>query len=153
MRQGEGGKGGRFARAAMAGPAVLGGPLPGHPLVGLALVVLGWTGDWELIDGIPLAMALSPSLAHQVAHRHLSGRLFTIVAGCSQCEALFEIDVEFAEDTVTRPDVIVVCFAPASDRIAPPKAGMLAQGAPPGRPCQAQFILRKPCCAPLSTHL
>ncbi|WP_363183679.1 Uma2 family endonuclease [uncultured Thiocystis sp.] len=33
------------------------------------------------------------------------------------CEALYEIDVEFAEDTVTRPDVIVVCGALEGERI------------------------------------
>lgn len=77
-----------------------------------------WEGDWELIRGIPLAMAPSPGVEHQ----RLSGRLFAQIsqhlANCPRCEALYEIDVEFAEDTVTRPDLIIICFAPEGDRIA-----------------------------------
>jgi len=77
-----------------------------------------WEGDWELIHGVPLAMTPSPGVAHQ----RLSGRLFAQLAqalgDCAGCEALYEIDVEFSEDTVTRPDVIVICFEPHGDRIA-----------------------------------
>ncbi len=77
-----------------------------------------WEGDWELIHGIPLAMTPSPGVTHQ----RLSGRFFAQLAqalgSCTDCEALYEIDVEFSEDTVTRPDVIVICFEPHGDRIA-----------------------------------
>jgi Uma2 family endonuclease len=76
-----------------------------------------WQGDWELIHGCPLAMTPSPSVAHQ----RLSGRLFAqlerALADCPACEALYEIDVEFSEDTVTRPDVVVICFEPDGERI------------------------------------
>ena len=36
---------------------------------------------------------------------------------CQQCEALFEADVEFSDDTVVRPDVLVICFAHEGERI------------------------------------
>ncbi|NBC48804.1 MAG: hypothetical protein GVY22_12600 [Gammaproteobacteria bacterium] len=57
-----------------------------------------WEGDWELIQCIPLAMSPSPGVAHQ----RLSGRLYTQLAAaledCPDCEALFEIDVEFTQN-------------------------------------------------------
>jgi Uma2 family endonuclease len=68
-----------------------------------------WEGDWELIRGVPLAMTPSPDVAHQ----RLGGRLFIQLAealdSCPACEVLYEIDVEFSQDTVTRPDVLVMC--------------------------------------------
>jgi Uma2 family endonuclease len=56
-----------------------------------------WEGDWELIQGIPLAMAPPPGIAHQ----RVSGRLYSHLAaaldGCPDCEVLFEIDAEFSQ--------------------------------------------------------
>ncbi len=76
-----------------------------------------WEGDWELIRGMPVAMAPSPGITHQ----YTSGRLFAqfdrALTNCSQCTVLYEIDVEFATNTVTRPDVIIICFNPEGDRI------------------------------------
>lgn len=76
-----------------------------------------WKGDWELIRGTPLAMSPSPSVGHQ----RIAGRLFVQLAEaldqCPNCEALYEIDVEFSDDTVTRPDVIVICHSPDADRL------------------------------------
>ena len=76
-----------------------------------------WKGDWELIQGIPLAMAPSPAIEHQ----RLSGRIYSqldaALDACPSCEALFEIDVEFAEDTVVRPDVIAICYTPEGERL------------------------------------
>ena len=76
-----------------------------------------WEGDWELIRGMPLAMSPSPTIEHQ----RVSGRLFVQLAAalepCLNCEALYEIDVEFSDDTLTRPDVIVVCQPSHGERI------------------------------------
>lgn len=76
-----------------------------------------WDGDWELIRGVALAMAPSPGLSHQRVARRLLRQLDAALDSCVHCEALHEIDVEFADDTVTRPDVIVICFEPDGERI------------------------------------
>ena len=76
-----------------------------------------WEGDWELIDGQPLAMAPSPSISHQSVSFALSLALGEELRDCPDCQALFETDVEFGDDTVVRPDVLVICFAPEGERI------------------------------------
>ncbi len=68
-----------------------------------------WQGDWELIEGVPYAMAPSPVKSHQ----RLAGALFIALAEaleeCEECEVLFEEDYKINEKTVLRPDVAVVC--------------------------------------------
>jgi len=76
-----------------------------------------WEGNWELIHGAPLAMAPSPALAHQQLSAAIFRQLDESLDDCPQCQALFEIDVEFADDTVVRPDVLVICYTPAGDRL------------------------------------
>ncbi len=71
-----------------------------------------WQGDWELLGGFPYAMAPSPSFEHQ----RISGKIFRqldeALDGCTQCSAVFETDVVFADDTVVRPDCMVICYQP-----------------------------------------
>ncbi len=76
-----------------------------------------WEGDWELIRGVPLAMSPSPSVDHQRIGGRLFVQLATALDSCPNCEVLYEIHVEFSTDTVTRPDVIVICSPPDGDRI------------------------------------
>ncbi len=76
-----------------------------------------WEGDWELIRGMPLAMAPSPGVEHQRVARRLLRQFDAFFDACPTCEVFYEIDVEFSEDTVTRPDVIVVCGALEGERI------------------------------------
>lgn len=76
-----------------------------------------WQGDWELIDGAPLAMAPSPSLPHQRVSAALFSLLAAALRDCPRCKALFETDVEFGEDTVVRPDVLVMGFEPEGKRL------------------------------------
>jgi Uma2 family endonuclease len=78
---------------------------------------LQWKGDWELIHGQPVAMAPSPAVEHQVASMMIARQLDESLDDCPHCQALFEIDVEFAEDTVVRPDVLVICYQPEGDRL------------------------------------
>ncbi len=70
-----------------------------------------WKGDWELIDGIPYALA-SPSLRHQ----RLIGYLFFLIEKqlreedeCKDCIATIDTDYIVNEYTVLRPDIAVVC--------------------------------------------
>ncbi len=69
-----------------------------------------WQGDWELIEGIPYALA-SPSFEHQKIVSNLIQVLKNRLDDCnlSNCEALPDIDYFVSEDTVVRPDVMIVC--------------------------------------------
>jgi Uma2 family endonuclease len=72
-----------------------------------------WEGDWELIRGYPYAMAPSALKKHQVL-----GRLFIIELDMAlrkscgdncNCEVLYELDWIVDNNTIVRPDVMVVC--------------------------------------------
>jgi len=68
-----------------------------------------WQGDWELIGGIPYAMAPSPTVTHQRTALKIARQLDELLEQCDHCQVLQETDWIVAEDTVVRPDVIVVC--------------------------------------------
>ena len=76
-----------------------------------------WEGDWELIDGLAYAMSPAPAFKHQ----RLSAGLFQLLAEqlepCPHCEALFESDIELANDTIVRPDLMVICHPPKNGKI------------------------------------
>ena len=76
-----------------------------------------WEGDWELIQGQPLAMTPSPGIVHQRLVAAIFRQMDSGLQGCPDCEALFEIDVELAEDTVVRPDVVVICHPAHGQRL------------------------------------
>jgi len=70
-----------------------------------------WDGDWELWNGVAVAMTPSPSFEHQ----RLATRLTYLIesalrenAGC-HCAVVHETDWHIADDMVVRPDVCVVC--------------------------------------------
>lgn len=70
-----------------------------------------WEGDWELWDGYPIAMSPAPNVRHQRIARQL---LLALQQGFNQqnlcqCEVLYEVDWRIADDTVLRPDLVVVC--------------------------------------------
>lgn len=66
-------------------------------------------------------MAMSPSAKRR--HQKICGALhFALVdavrrAGCDDCEVLFELDWRVNEDTVLRPDLMVICGHAASDYV------------------------------------
>ncbi len=68
-----------------------------------------WEGDWELINGMPYAMAPSPVFDHQ----YIIGKIFTILeeqlSNCVDCFPVVEMDWQISDDTVVKPDVLVVC--------------------------------------------
>lgn len=78
---------------------------------------LEWDGNWELIGGQPVAMAPSPTLGHQQCIGGIFRQLDELLDHCLHCQALFEIDVEFSDDSVVRPDVLVICYTPEGDRL------------------------------------
>ncbi|WP_457601384.1 Uma2 family endonuclease, partial [Hydrogenivirga sp.] len=80
-----------------------------------------WEGDWELIEGIPYALA-SPSFEHQ----RIVGKLFRYIdeyleKNCSMCVVGIDTDYVISEDTVLRPDVFVVCEKVVGRLVKPPE--------------------------------
>ncbi len=65
-----------------------------------------WQGDWELVEGIPYAMA-SPRPINQI----ILSRLALIFGSkmCSECHVAVELDWYVDYDTVIRPDLVVLC--------------------------------------------
>lgn len=70
-----------------------------------------WQGDWELVDGIPYAMA-SPKFLHQkVLVNHLRYLADQLLEDC-ECFVVSKLDWIISEDTVLRPDIVVLCEEP-----------------------------------------
>lgn len=93
---------------------------------------LGWKGDWELWDGIPIAMAPSPFGRHQATVMRL-GALLIAAAERVQCHAtvVCELDWIVTDDTVVRPDVMLICGDPPEGHQQEPPAmviEVLSQG-------------------------
>lgn len=68
-----------------------------------------WKGDWELIDGIPYAMAPAPHITHQEINLSIGVELRTKLKNCKECKALPEVDWKISDETVVRPNSLVVC--------------------------------------------
>jgi len=68
-----------------------------------------WEGDWELIEGVPLAMAPSPVGIHQLLSFGIAKLFEEIVEECDECFVLIEEDYIVDEETILKPDVAVVC--------------------------------------------
>jgi Uma2 family endonuclease len=69
-----------------------------------------WQGQWEVICGIPYALAPAPGMKHQRISFNIASQLnrFLKESG-SRCRMYQAIDWEIAEDTIVQPDVLVVC--------------------------------------------
>ncbi|WP_457597412.1 Uma2 family endonuclease [Hydrogenimonas sp.] len=76
-----------------------------------------WEGDWELIGGHPYAMSPFALPDHQWVSGQLLKSLMEALEGCETCYALMETEVAFDEETVVRPDVMVVCDVDLHSRI------------------------------------
>ena len=71
-----------------------------------------WEGDWELIEGMPYAMSPSPSVTHQTVGVNLVTLIknqLTHNKNCGKCLVLMETDWQIANDTVVRPDFMLIC--------------------------------------------
>jgi Uma2 family endonuclease len=68
-----------------------------------------WEGDWELIDGMAYAMAPSPLVTHQNIMVKIAAQLDNAVSECENCLVLAETDYEVSEDTILRPDILLIC--------------------------------------------
>ena len=68
-----------------------------------------WKGDWELIYGIPYAMAPAPVKKHQLISGAVLTQFNNQLENCHYCDVLIEEDYKINENTVLKPDVSVVC--------------------------------------------
>jgi len=72
-----------------------------------------WEGAWELIQGMPYDMSPSPKRKHQRMSIRISHSLTNAIAEsemvCKDCEVYYELDWIVSDDTVVRPDIMVVC--------------------------------------------
>ncbi len=74
-----------------------------------------WQGDWELIEGIPVALA-SPKYLHQRVLANILTQVNSSLEGCEDCVVVSELDYIVSSDTVLRPDISVLC-EPVEDYI------------------------------------
>ena len=72
-----------------------------------------WQGDWELIEGMPYAMTPSPTVTHQTVGFNVASQIKLNLNNqsnhCEDCSVLMETDWQVSNDTVIRPDVMVIC--------------------------------------------
>lgn len=68
-----------------------------------------WEGDWELINGVPLAMSPAPMITHQALANLIANELTNSSEKCEQCLTLSEVDYKINDDTILRPDVVLTC--------------------------------------------
>ncbi|MEA3491533.1 MAG: Uma2 family endonuclease [Campylobacterota bacterium] len=68
-----------------------------------------WEGEWELIDGIPLAMSPAPLRRHQGIATVIIAELHNQLEACQECEVLGEIDYKVSDDTILKPDIVLTC--------------------------------------------
>ncbi len=71
-----------------------------------------WEGDWELIDGYPVAMAPAPMRVHQDIGAEIVYQLkksLNDLDKCKECVVSYENDWKISDFTVVRPDVIFTC--------------------------------------------
>ncbi|MCA9140657.1 MAG: Uma2 family endonuclease [Planctomycetales bacterium] len=82
-----------------------------------------WEGDWELWQGIPIAMTPSPFGPHQRVAKNLVFEVESQIRR-QDCRAtvLYEIDWVVSDDTVVRPDMVLICGdAPEKHLEQPPE--------------------------------
>jgi len=71
-----------------------------------------WKGDWELIYGYPIAMSPSPMITHQMVANLIAVELTNALFECEECMVVWEQDWKISDETVVRPDVVVICNEP-----------------------------------------
>ena len=85
-------------------------------------------GEWELIGGMPYAMSPSPSVTHQLISTNIATSLKNSLSSnksldteaCIDCLILIKTDWQVSNDTVVRPNVMVVCKAAKEKIVATP---------------------------------
>lgn len=68
-----------------------------------------WEGDWELYNGIAIAMSPAPMRKHQSIASQIITEFNNQLDSCQKCEVLGQIDYKISDDTILRPDVVLTC--------------------------------------------
>ena len=68
-----------------------------------------WEGNWELINGVALAMSPAPMITHQAIATNIAFELKRSSDRCEDCLVLNEVDYKVNDDTILRPDVVLTC--------------------------------------------
>ncbi len=68
-----------------------------------------WEGDWELIAGMPFAMAPAPTKKHQMLILLIGSELLGKIKECPNCEVLIDSDWKMNSQNVLKPDIAIVC--------------------------------------------
>jgi Uma2 family endonuclease len=71
-----------------------------------------WEGKWELYEGHPIAMSPAPVIEHQGIAYAIATQLSNSIDECERCLVLGEEDYKLSDDTVLRPDVVLICDEP-----------------------------------------
>jgi len=72
-----------------------------------------WEGDWELIDGVAVAMSPAPMIKHQAIAANIIYELKKSLDDlCKDCLVVGEADWKINDVTVLRPDVVLICDEP-----------------------------------------
>ncbi len=73
---------------------------------------LHWEGNWELIEGSPIAMSPMPVPRHQLIAALLVTEFSVALKKCKNCKAYLPVDYKVQEDTILQPDMLVLCKSP-----------------------------------------
>lgn len=68
-----------------------------------------WEGRWELIHGVAYAMTPAPTLKHQELSFKIGLQLYNALKNSNFCKSFMAVDWQISDDTVVRPDNLVVC--------------------------------------------
>ncbi len=71
-----------------------------------------WQGEWELFEGFPVAMSPAPMINHQAISANILFALKSTIGECEPCLVLGEVDYKLGDDTVLKPDVVLICDEP-----------------------------------------
>ena len=68
-----------------------------------------WEGDWELIDGVPVAMSPAPMVKHQKLASYFIIEIGNQLDDCMICDVVSEVDYKVSDNTILRPDIALIC--------------------------------------------
>ncbi len=68
-----------------------------------------WEGNWELFEGVPVAVSPAPMRKHQSLASEINRHLRNQLDNCMECEVLGEVDYKINENTILRPDITLSC--------------------------------------------
>ena len=71
-----------------------------------------WEGKWELYEGYPVAMSPAPMINHQILAANILFELKSSIGECDRCVVIGEEDYKLADDTIFKPDVVLICDEP-----------------------------------------